>query len=95
MKTIVIIGGTRTAALNRLKKIAPDNGVIHRDWYDEVELDGHRIMSFSGGPDDVDNICWLRALGAGNIAEIITVEDAGISEEMWGRIRHVRSTNKM
>jgi len=92
MKTIVIIGGTRTAALNRLKKIAPDNGVMHRDWYDEVALDGHHIMAFGGEPE---NICWLRALGAGNIAEIITVEDAGISEEMWGRIRHVRSTNKM
>jgi hypothetical protein len=88
VKTIVIIGGTREAALKRLRKTAPDDGVVHSDFVDEATLDGHRIMAIGGGPGDV---CWLRAVGFADV-KIITVEDAAISEEMWRRIRHVRTT---
>jgi len=93
MKTVVIVGGTRDAARKRLEKIVHDNGVVRQEWYDEVEIDDHRIMAFSGGPDDVDNICWLRGLGANNIAEIILVERDGISEEMLRHVNYVCSAN--
>lgn len=88
MKTIVIVGGSLAAALEQLKEMAPNDGIVSRDFYHEVEWDGHlRIMAIGGSPDDV---CFLRDAGFG--CKIKTVEDEGISEEMWRRICHVRST---
>jgi hypothetical protein len=89
MKTIVIVGGTREAALKRLRKMMPNDGIIRNDFFDEVALDDHRVMAIGGGPDDV---CWLRDVGFAGV-EIITVGDDGISEAMWGRIRQIRSTS--
>ena len=90
MKTIVIVGGTREAAYQRLKRIVSNDGVVRYDFYDEITLDGHRIMAVGGGHDDM---CWLRSVGFD--VEIITVENDGISEAMWGRIRQIRSTSTM
>jgi len=87
MKTIFIVGGTREAAYLELKRIASGNGVVRQYWHDEVMLGGHLFMAIGGKADDV---CFLRA--AGFDVAIRTIEDALISEEMWGRIRHVRST---
>jgi hypothetical protein len=83
---VIIIGGTREAAYQELKRIASGNGVVRREWHDEVVLGGYPFMAIGGSPEDV---CFLR--GAGFNVKIRTVEEAGISEAMWGRIRHVRS----
>ena len=88
-KTIFIIGGTREAAYQELKRIASGNGVIRQYWHDEVVLGGHRFIAIGGKPEDV---CFLT--GAGFDVVIRTVEEAGISEAMWGRIRHVRSAKE-
>jgi hypothetical protein len=87
-KTIFIVGGTREAAYQELKRITSGNGVVRREFHDEVTLGGHPFMAIGGASEDV---CFLRA--AGFDVAIRTIEEAGISEEMWGRIRHVRSTN--
>jgi len=87
--TIIYVGGTREAAYQELKKIASDDGVVRHEWHDEVVLGGYPFVAVGGGPEDV---CFLR--GAGFDVKIRTVEDAGISEEMWGRIRHVRSVRE-
>lgn len=87
MKTIVIIGGTRKAAYERLKQVAGNNGIKRREDFHEAHLDGHRLVAFGGSAEEV---CLLRALGFG--VEIVTVGD-GISEEMQRRINHVRSAN--
>lgn len=87
MKTVIIIGGTREAARERLNRIARDDGVVHREWHDEATVDGCRIVAVGGEPEDE---CFLRGAGFADV-EIITV-GAGISEAMWRCIRHVRST---
>lgn len=90
MKTIVIVGGTREAAYQRLKRIASGDGIVRRDFYDEAEIDGNRILAMGGSEDDV---CWLVGLGF-CIKRIITVEPNGISEKMGKRINHVRSAEE-
>lgn len=85
MKTVIIIGGTRQAARQKLQQM--DEGTIHHeDGYDEVQANGHRTLAIGGEEDDV---CWLQGLGFD--VEIITVEPEGISEKMQKRINHVRS----
>jgi len=87
-KIIIVVGGTREAAYQELKRIANGNGIVRRKFYDEVILDGYPFMAIGGEPEDV---CFLRAVGFD--VKIRTVEETLISKEMWRRINHVRSTN--
>lgn len=91
-KTIVIVGGTREAACQRLKRIAPNDGIMRREWYDEVTLDNHCIIALGG---EIENVCFLIALGYNRISEIIVVNEDGVSEKMRSEIRFVRSAKKV
>ena len=94
VRNVIIIGGTRKVAYERLQKMVPDDGIISKEWYDKVETDDAHYMAFSGGPDDVDNVCWMRNLGAHRIAEIILVDKDSISEEILMHVNYVRSANR-
>lgn len=89
MKQIVIVGGTREAARERLRIETNGSKIRRFEGYDEATLDGCRYLAM-GGEDD-EATCWLVGLGF-HIEKIITVEPDGISEEMGKRINHVRST---
>ena len=88
MRIIVIVGSTKEVAREKLEKGIKE-GIMRHDDYDEVVLDGCRVMAIGGSEEDV---CWLRGVGFDGV-EIVTVDEEGISEAMWKRIRLVWSTN--
>lgn len=89
MKTIIIVGGTREAAREKLQLMCNGAKIKELQWYDEAMLDGTRIWAMGG---KAANICFLRDLGFRQIEKIIIVESDGISEEMGKHINYVRST---
>lgn len=88
METIVIVGGSREAARERLKLVCDGNRIKRLQWYDESQVDGHRIWAMGG---EKENVCFPRSLGL-QIEKFIIVEPDGISEEMGKHINYVRST---